>query len=158
MLFYILGLSFFAGIGVFVLAFITNLIIGLILEKQQIEIMKRKDMRMNHTTEAINNIKTLKLYNWSSAFEKEIKKRRDSELQMFRKIAFWLSLIISSLYFFPQVLSSVVFSTYIGTGHFVDLSTAFSVLIFFELIKEPMRQLPTFISSTIQLLVSMRRI
>jgi hypothetical protein len=32
------------------------------------------------------------------------------------------------------------------------------VLIFFDLIKEPMRQLPTFISSFIQLLVSMRRI
>jgi hypothetical protein len=68
---------------------------------------------------------------------------------MFRKIAFWLSIIISSLYFFPQVLTSVVFATYIGTGHYIDLSTAFSVLIFFDLIKEPMRQLPTFISSTI---------
>jgi hypothetical protein len=33
MLFYILGLSFFAGIGVFVLAFACNLVIGLILEK-----------------------------------------------------------------------------------------------------------------------------
>lgn len=33
MLFYILGLSFFSGIGVFVLAFIVNLIVGLILEK-----------------------------------------------------------------------------------------------------------------------------
>lgn len=80
MLFYILGLSFFSGVGVFVLAFVTNLIVGLILEKQQQEIMKRKDLRMNHTTEAINNIKTLKLYSWNSAFEKEIKKRRDSEL------------------------------------------------------------------------------
>lgn len=45
--------------------------------------MKRKDLRMNHTTEAINNIKTLKLYSWNSAFEKEIKKRRDRELGMF---------------------------------------------------------------------------
>lgn len=113
---------------------------------------------MNHTTEAINNIKTLKIYSWTGAFEKEIKKRRESELKMFRKIAFWLTIIISSLYFFPQVLSSVVFATYIGNDHYISLSTAFSVLIFFDLIKEPMRQLPTFISSFIQLLVSMRRI
>jgi hypothetical protein len=35
MLFYMLGLSFLAGIGVFVVAFIVNLIVGLILEKQQ---------------------------------------------------------------------------------------------------------------------------
>ena len=149
MLFYILGLSFFTGIGVFVLAFVTNLIVGLILEKQQGEIMKRKDRRMNHTTEAITNIKTLKLYSWNDAFKKEIDKRREKELQMFKKIAFWLSIIISSLYFFPQVLSSFVFATYIGTDHYIDIATAFSVLVFFDLIKEPMRQLPTFISSFI---------
>lgn len=79
--------------------------------------MKAKDARMNHTTESVTNIKTLKLYSWNDAFEREIKKRRDKELKLFRKIAFWLSLIISSLYFFPQVLSSVVFATYIGTKH-----------------------------------------
>ena len=33
MLFYMLGLSFFSGVGVFVLAFIINLGVGLILEK-----------------------------------------------------------------------------------------------------------------------------
>ena len=61
-LFYTLGLSFFAGIGVFVVAFITNAILGLQLEKQQSAMMKKKDLRMNHTNEALTNIKTLKFY------------------------------------------------------------------------------------------------
>lgn len=34
MLFYTLGLSFFSGVAVFVVAFMTNVAIGLILEKQ----------------------------------------------------------------------------------------------------------------------------
>jgi ABC-type multidrug transport system fused ATPase/permease subunit len=84
--------------------------------------------------------------------------KREKELKLMWNKNFWTSTIIASLYFFPQVLSSVVFATYIGTGHYIDLGTAFSVLVFFELIKDPMRSLPYFISSFIELLVSMRRI
>lgn len=120
--------------------------------------MSRKDKRMNHTNEAFNNIKTLKLYSWTGIFEDEIVKRREHELSMYKRIAFWLALIITSLYFFPGILSSVVFTTYIGTGHQIDLASAFTVLVFFDLIKEPLRQLPLFVSQFIQLVVSMKRI
>jgi hypothetical protein len=63
--------------------------------------MKAKDSRMNHTTEALTNIKTLKLYSWNTAFQKEIKIRRKKELKLLWRISFWLAIIISSLYFFP---------------------------------------------------------
>jgi ABC-type bacteriocin/lantibiotic exporter with double-glycine peptidase domain len=68
MLFYILGFSFFAGIGVFVVAFLFNLVVGRILQKKQKKIMNAKDARMNHTSEALTNIKNLKLYSWTLAF------------------------------------------------------------------------------------------
>jgi ATP-binding cassette subfamily C (CFTR/MRP) protein 1 len=101
MLFYILGLSFFSGIAVFVFAFVSNLGVGLILEKQQKEIMRRKDRRMNHCTEAIGNIKTLKLYSWTDVFQDEIQERRVFEFKKMKTIAIWLTFIIASLYFFP---------------------------------------------------------
>ena len=77
---------------------------------------------------------------------------------MFKRMAWVNSFMISSLYFFPSVLGSVVFSTYIGTGHYIDLQTAFTVMIFFGLIQDPLRQFPLFISTLLQLVVSMRRI
>ena len=77
---------------------------------------------------------------------------------MYKVIAVWLSLVITSLYFFPNILSSVVFATYIGTGNNLNLATAFTCLVFFDIIKEPIRQLPLFISSFIQFKVSMNRI
>jgi len=120
--------------------------------------MRRKDRRMNHTTEALGNIKTLKLYSWTDVFQTEIQARRVYEFRKMKSIAIWLTAIIASLYFFPQVLSSVVFSTYIGTGHDIDLATAFTVLILFDLIKNPLRQLPLFFSSFIQVMVAIRRI
>jgi ABC-type bacteriocin/lantibiotic exporter with double-glycine peptidase domain len=80
-LFYTLGLSFFSGVGVLLIAFVVNIIIGLQLEKLQKEIMVRKDKRMNHTTEAINNIKTLKFYSWTGIFEDEIQKKTCARVQ-----------------------------------------------------------------------------
>jgi ABC-type multidrug transport system fused ATPase/permease subunit len=35
-------------------------------------IMRRKDLRMNFTNEAVNNIKTLKFYSWVGIYEEEI--------------------------------------------------------------------------------------
>jgi len=68
---------------------------------------------------------------------------------MFKVIAVWLALIITSLYFFPNILSSVVLAVYIKTGHTISLATAFTVLVFFDILKEPIRQLPLFLSSFI---------
>ena len=120
--------------------------------------MTRKDNRMNYTSEAVTHIKMLKMYSWTEVFEKEIQARRKKEIQMFWKAACVTSFVIASLYFFPSVLGSVVFSTYIGTGHYIDLQTAFTVMVFFGLIKDPLRQFPMTISSYLQLLVSLRRI
>ena len=120
--------------------------------------MKRKDKRMNYTNEALANIKTLKFYSWIDSFENEIQKRRRNEMKSMKKIAIWLTLLIASIYFFPNILSSVVFTTYIGTGHTIDLATAFSVLVFFDLIIEPMINLPLFISVFVDFRVSMKRI
>ena len=113
---------------------------------------------MNYTSEAVTHIKMLKMYSWTEVFEKEIQARRKKEIQMFWKAACVTSFVIASLYFFPSVLGSVVFSTYIGTGHYIDLQTAFTVMVFFGLIKDPLRQFPMTISSYLQLLVSLRRI
>lgn len=157
-LFYTLGMSFFAGIGVFVLAFVANIIIGLNLEKENTEMMKRKDSRMNHTSEALQNIKTLKFYAWTTIFEAEIQKRRVHEFKKYYVICIWFTLILTSLFFFPNILSSLVFTTYIGTGHTLSLSTAFQCLVFFDLIKEPIAMLPLFLSGFIQFQVSMKRI
>lgn len=76
MLFYILGLSFFAGIGVFLVGSLINLFIGIKIEKVYKDGLSKKDKRMNHTKEALSNVKTLKLYSWTKDFESEIKERR----------------------------------------------------------------------------------
>lgn len=157
-LFMTLGVSFLSGVGVFVLAFIANAFVGLKLQKLNESLMARKDERMNCTNEAITNIKTLKFYSWVTIYEQEIRKRREAELQRIKVLMAGWALMITSLYFFPSILSSVVLSTYIGTNHTIDLPTTFTVLVFFNMIQGPIRQLPLFLGEFIEFQVSMRRI
>lgn len=63
-LYYYLSWAFFAGLSVFLLAFIVNTLIGVYINKNQKVVMENKDERMSETNESLNNIKMLKLYSW----------------------------------------------------------------------------------------------
>ena len=67
-LFIYLGLSFFSAIAVFILGFFTNLFLCLGEAKNWGLYLNEKDKRMKLTTEALFNIKIVKLYSWSKQF------------------------------------------------------------------------------------------
>lgn len=79
-LFIYLGVSFLAGIGVFIFSMGISFFFGVIKQKLSYKFMKKKDDRMNITTEVINNIKMIKLYSWSDTFKHRINEKRDIEL------------------------------------------------------------------------------
>jgi ABC-type bacteriocin/lantibiotic exporter with double-glycine peptidase domain len=89
------------GIIVFIVAFIMNLLIGKASAKLQKEIMKRQDVRINATTESLNNIKMLKLYSLTDNFEKKIDDARENELMTLWKRLKLGIMSITGLYFFP---------------------------------------------------------
>lgn len=70
--FFILGWSWLAGIAIFVIAFYFNLYIGRWQAKLQKKVMTATDDRMNMTTEALTNIKMLKLYSLVEYFKQQI--------------------------------------------------------------------------------------
>ena len=152
--FYYYGVCFFAGIGVFFVASFVNLGIGLYYNYQEKILMRRKDRRMKVTTESINNIKMLKLYSWQQSFLQRIYRRREKELITNNRINFGWAVAIAGIYFFPNLLPVVTFSTYIGTGHTLDFNVAAATLIIFSLMSETIITVPYFFSEIINLLVS----
>ena len=66
--------------------------------------------------------------------------------------------LVTNLYFFPQILSAVVFAFYIGFGGTLRLDIAYMVITILGLIKDPLRSLPLFMGQLIEFKVSMRRI
>ena len=92
----------------------------------------------------------VKMYSWGEVFKKLVKEKRIPELGMLRK-RYNLSIVnISTLYFFPSILSAVIFSFYIGFGNTLRLDIAFTVMTILNLIKEPLRSLPQFIGQVLE--------
>jgi hypothetical protein len=77
----------------------------------------------------------LKLYAWTEIFYKKIEEKRNVEMKVFWKRLNVGMISVTSLYFFPQVLSAVVFSVYIGMGNHLDLGMAYTVMTCFNLLK-----------------------
>ena len=68
-LFYYLGISFLAGMGIFAISLIYNFVFGLIIANLWTAIMKKRDDRMNIITEVLSNIKMIKLYSWTNTMK-----------------------------------------------------------------------------------------
>lgn len=86
-LYQLVGLSMFAGIGVMILMIPLNGVIARMMKKLQIVQMKNKDSRSRLMTEILNNIKSIKLYAWNTAFMNKLSHiRNDLELNTLRKI------------------------------------------------------------------------
>lgn len=120
--------------------------------------MKRSDSRVKTTNESLNNIKMLKLYSWTEIFAETIKEKRKEELEWLWKRFVNGQIVVTSLYFFPALLSAVVFAFFIGFGNILYLDIAFTVITVLNMIKDPLRMLPLFVGSFLEFLVSMNRI
>ena len=66
--------------------------------------------------------------------------------------------LVTNLYFFPQILIAVVLAFYIGFGNTLSLDLAFTIIVILNLIKDPLRSLPLFVAQLIEFRVSMQRI
>lgn len=67
-LFYYLGVTFLAGIGVFAVSFVVNALVAKVSADYYEKYMKYQDERVSVTSECMNNIKTIKLYSWTRVF------------------------------------------------------------------------------------------
>lgn len=65
---------------------------------------------------------------------------------------------ISFVFLFPQLMSTITIIVFVYLGNSLDLSTAYTIKIIFNYIKDPMRLLPLFISQLLEFKLSMTRI
>jgi ABC-type multidrug transport system fused ATPase/permease subunit len=102
---------------------------------------------VEHITETINHIKAVKFYSWQDIFEDEIRKRRSNEMDSYMQQAKWSAISIVVLHFLNSILGSTILSVYIGTGHTLTVSQAFTALMYIGMAIGPMRSLPHFYNS-----------
>lgn len=147
--FYLFGLSFFAGLAVFAMAFLSNYAVGRWMRLVQMDVMKSKDARMKVSTEAINNIKMIKLYSWQENFLQRIYRRRDTDVKNLRRGGFAVAMLIFLIYLFPSLLPATTFAVYIKLGNYLKYEVANAALVLFNLLRGPLIQAPIFFGDLI---------
>ncbi|KAF2095001.1 ATP-binding cassette glutathione S-conjugate transporter [Rhizodiscina lignyota] len=159
-LYQLLGPSMLAGVGVMILMIPLNGMIARFLKTFQKTQMKNKDARTRLTTEILNNMKSIKLYAWTTAFMSKLNYiRNDRELVTLRKIGAVQALANFTWSTTPFLVSCSTFAVFVLTQD-RPLSTdiVFPGLTLFNLITFPLSVLPMVITSIIEASVAVGRL
>lgn len=156
----LVGLSMMAGIAVMLLMVPLNTLIAKLMKSLQVKQMKNKDTRSKLMTEILNNMKSIKLYAWTTAFMNKLNYiRNDLELNTLRQIGATQAL---SNFFWtttPFMVSCSTFAVFVLVND-KPLTTeiVFPALTLFNLLTFPLTVIPMVITSIISASVAVNRI
>uniref|UniRef100_A0A8C5H1L3 ABC-type glutathione-S-conjugate transporter n=1 Tax=Gouania willdenowi TaxID=441366 RepID=A0A8C5H1L3_GOUWI len=157
-----LGPSALAGIATVILIFPLNGFIAKKRSKLQVMLIQMKfmDGRIKLMNEILNGIKILKFYAWEKAFLEQVLGYREKELKALKKsqILYSISIVTFSHYFFQ--IAFAMFGVYVmlDDRNVLDAQKVFVSMALINILKTPLSQLPFAISTTMQALVSLRRL
>ncbi|KAK8955658.1 ABC transporter C family member 8 [Platanthera guangdongensis] len=136
-----------------------NIPIAKILQYYQSQFMIAQDERLRATSEALNNMKIIKLQSWEEKFRATVESLRDFEFKWLKDIQMTKAHGSALYWMAPTVVSAVIFA---GTAALssapLNASTIFTVLATLRGMSEPVRMLPEALSVLIQVMVSLDRI
>lgn len=159
-LYQLVGLSMFAGVGVMLLMIPVNGLVARMMKRLQKEQMKNKDSRTRLIAEIVNNMKSIKLYAWGSAFMQKLNfVRNDQELKTLRKIGAGQAVANFTWSSTPFLVSCSTFTVFVLTSD-KPLSTGivFPALTLFNLLTFPLAVFPMVITAIIEASVAVGRL
>lgn len=159
-LYQLVGLSMFAGVGAMLAMVPINGIIARISKNLQKKQMKNKDARTRLMTEILSNMKSIKLYAWTTAFMNKLNYiRNDLELNTLRKIGATMAVANFTWSTTPFFVSCSTFAVFVLTqSKPLTTEIVFPALTLFNLLTFPLAILPMVITSIIEASVAVNRL
>ncbi|KAK9147330.1 hypothetical protein Scep_006087 [Stephania cephalantha] len=153
-----IGLATIAAMFVIVLTVICNAPLARLQHKFLAKLTVAQDERLKTMSEALVNMKILKLYAWETHFRKVVEGLREKEckclssVQMqkaYNSFLFWSS---------PILVSAAAFGSCYFLGVPLNARNVFTFVATLRLVQEPVRSMPDVIAVVIQANVSLERI
>ncbi|KAJ2812245.1 hypothetical protein H4S07_001528, partial [Coemansia furcata] len=163
MLYQTLGWSSFAGVAMLAINACASTCLAGFIQVHVRDFFNWRDQRMRILTEAMNNMKGIKLYSWQSAFIDKICRIRDTqELCSLRKVGMWKAIMNTSSSLTTVLIGLVTFAAYeifdgISRGPLTS-KLIFVSLSYFLLIQEPISQSPSVVTLFINTAKSYARV
>lgn len=159
-LYNLVGWSMLAGVAVMIIMMPVQGWVARIMKNLQKDQMKNKDARSRLINEIINNMKSIKLYAWGSAFMNKLNYvRNEQELKNLRKIGATQAFANFTWNTAPFFVSCSTFTVFVLTQD-KPLSTdiVFPALALFNLLTFPLAILPMVITSIVEASVAIGRL
>ncbi|XP_071760532.1 multidrug resistance-associated protein 1-like [Centroberyx gerrardi] len=155
-----LGPSALAGITTVILIFPLNGVIAKMRSKLQEVQMKFMDGRIKLMNEILNGIKILKFYAWEEAFLGRVGGLRERELNALKKSQILYSISLASFNSSSFLIAFTMFGVYvlIDDKNVLDAQKVFVSMALINILKTPLSQLPFAMSTTMQAIVSLKRL
>ena len=158
LLFDFFGLTFLSGLTILLSFMIMNYFIAKAFRRRQKRMMGKKDICMKVTTETLENIKILKLYNWENEFKRKILESRAVEMDYTDKRYVMTNLNQIVNWLCPTLVSIVTIGVYQLFHDTFNISTMLIGLSIFSKLQGPVRMLPNVINNILETTVSLKRI
>ncbi|KAG0502407.1 hypothetical protein HPP92_002479 [Vanilla planifolia] len=152
------GIATIAAMAVIILTVACNAPLAKLQHKFQTRLMEAQDDRLKALTEALVNMKVLKLYAWENKFKKVIEGLRDVECKWLK--AFQLRRAYNSFLFWssPVLVSAATFSACYFLEIPLNATNVFTFVATLRMVQDPVRQIPDVIGVVIQAKVAFNRI
>lgn len=159
-LYTLIGWPCFCGLAVMVLA---GPIQGIIMQKLlglNRAMVTYTDDRVKRTNEAIQGIRSVKMYTWEEQFLQVIAKSRQGELDFLAKVAYLRGFSRAYMGALPSIVAVVSYAFYATLYAKEDIaaSTLFSALIAFDQLRFPLMFYPMALAQYVQAKVSTHRV
>ncbi|CAK4118740.1 unnamed protein product [Aphanomyces euteiches] len=159
LLYSVIGWTTFVGAGVVVLSLAVNQWVSGEMKKNYGSMMQQRDVRMNAVNEIFGAIKVIKFNAWEEKFAEKLGIERKCELGFVWNVFYWVTISTVLLYLGPVLVTIASFASYtLIQKETLPASKLFTALSYFTMLKFPFSNLTFFISSTMQAIVSLRRV
>ncbi|KAE9300368.1 hypothetical protein PR003_g22768 [Phytophthora rubi] len=158
MLYDVIGVAAFAGLAVIAVSMLASFLIAKQSGSAFMDIMMCKDDRMKTIKEVFNAIQIVKLNAWEDKFADKIHKLRATELLAVKKFVYINAVNIFVLWASPLAVSAVSFAVYaVVMEKALTAAKVFTAIALFNMLRDPLRDLPTVIQYFIQAKISINQ-
>ncbi|XP_073110615.1 ABC transporter C family member 10 isoform X1 [Elaeis guineensis] len=152
------GLATISALVVIVVTVICNAPLAKLQHKFQTRLMEAQDARLKALSEALVNMKVLKLYAWETHFKRATEGSREVECEWLKAFQLWKSYNIVLFWSSPVLVSAASFLTCYLLDIPLYASNVFTFVVTLRLVQEPVTQIPDVIVVVIQAKVAFARI
>ena len=157
-LFKLFGISFLWSFLTFLLLITIAWLIEYFYIKTKKKLLKNNDDRIKATSSILQNIKVIKMFTYESLFYNTLKKKRENEMNNYKRIENIFVLTDFIHWLIPLILSVVSVGVEAFTKDEISIENIIIAIEIYDNLAYPLYRIPIFITSLLNTLLSMKRL